>query len=337
MNIPFVTGIFAYEKEDRVIEILTSHGFELRYRALSLESLWSYLDVEKRDKRCVAILDEEIDRRSIPTQFLQDKELAFVVLTPALLKSEELLIKAVEDSLRRPEIILNSRSFVTPNSQWVSVTGASGSPGVSTVALNLASEISHNRSITLIDADSRHSDLHVLLGTKREGKTALNPQLSFMGIVTESDRDEVQELASKALVVDLGEMASLHDNFTTDRRRSALNQLEFLFRSSIIVFVLQPDNRSLLELESFLSFANRELSNQKIVFVLNKMGKSTRQRALLKSFRNRTAEQATFVIPNDDPLLDRAKSRFAVLSEVGARSHVRKALLEVSIYLDNSF
>ena len=72
-----------------------------------------------------------------------------------------------------------------------------------------------------------------------------------------------------------------------------------------------------------------------IVWVLNKIGKSTRQKTIQKSFSARILGNPGFYLPREYAVLDRAQGQYSTLMEVAPRSALRRAVKGLSIYLDN--
>lgn len=336
MSILFITAIRSHEDEDRIIATLTNHGYELIFRAFSSEDLTEFLVELKSDQRTLVVASSDFEIERIATSNRNNQNLKFVTLSPNALNSEDLALSLVHEALRKTEETHKSRSVVLRAPHWITITGSSGSPGITTIALNVASELSSTRENLLIDADMRHQDLHIRLGAHREGKTILTPSLAFMGIVTEDDRSLLDNYRNENCLIDVGQMPTIRDELMIDRRLDSRTALELVLQSSRIVYVTQLNNRSLIELEGFLKFAQSELREVPLTVVLNKMSNTVRQKSLYKSFKNQISGYPHFIAPRDHSLVDRAEGRFAVLSEVGARSSLRKAVQDLSIYLDKS-
>ena len=337
MSISFITAVPSHEDEDRIIATLTHQGYELIFRAFSSEDLAKFLDGANSDQRTLVVASDDFDIKKTVIDNRINLNLKFVSLSRKTMKSEELTLRMVHEALRKTEDTRKSRSVVLRMPHWIAITGSSGSPGISTIALNVASELSSSRENLLIDADMRHQDMHIRLGARREGKTILSPSLAFMGIVSEEDQSLIEKHGDKRCLIDVGQMPTLRKDLMVDRRLDSRQTLEIVLQSSRIVYVTQLNHRSLAELEGFLTFAHHELREVPLTVVLNKMSNTDRQKSLYKSFKNQISDYPYFITPRDHSLVDRAEGRFAVLSEVGARSSLRKAVQELSIYLDKSF
>jgi Flp pilus assembly CpaE family ATPase len=327
-------ALTSHEVEDRVIEILSTQGFKLLFRAVTPEQLAEHVNEVETSERLV-ILTEEI---SLVDSFLSPhrSHIKTLQLNRELVKSNENLISAVNDAMRQPLVEKRQFGKTAARPSWIAVTGSSSSPGISTVALNIATEIATIRPCAVVDGDNRNHDLHIFLGTRKEGETVLNPSLSYLGIIDDRDREKLNITNAKTCVIDVGAMPRIDENMMTDRRIITRETLDRIFESKQLVYTTQPDHRAQLELESFLDFAGTELSDHHISFVINRVGGSQRQKSIIKSLRNRIGDKPTFLIPRDDALFDRAQGRFAATCEVGARSRVRKTLQEISVYLSNS-
>ena len=327
-------ALTSHEVEDRVIEILSTQGFMLLFRAVTLEQLAEFVKEVESSERLV-ILTEEI---SLVNSFLlpHRNHIKTLQLDQDLIKSNEILISAVNEAMRQPLVAKREFGRSAAHPSWITVTGSSSSPGISTVALNIATEMANIRPCSVIDGDNRNHDLHIFLGTRKEGETVLNPSLSYMGIIDDRDREKLNTANAKTCVIDAGAMPRIDENMMTDRRFVTRETLDRIFQSKQLIYITQPDHRAQLELESFLDFAEMELSRHHISFVINRFGGSQRQKSIVKSLRNRIGDKPTFLIPRDDALFDRAQGRFAATCEVGARSRVRKTLQEISVYLSNS-
>lgn len=337
MSITLVTSIREHEHEDRVIAILNAHGFSLRFRALSNDDLTRFLEEASLEERILVVLDEGMSTQNGWQKFLRNRNVALLDFSRKFLDSDENLLRAAHDALRKPEALKHRKSTAKTHHNWICVTGASGSPGMTTIALNLASELSRTREVFLIDANRSHQDLHSLVGSRREGRSNLTSSLSFMGMVAPNDRTLLDREADLPFILEIGEMPPIHERLLVDRREETRNFLEILLQSARVVYVTHPNNRAMLELEEFLSFASRELISQDLYVIINRVGNSSRHKAMCKSFKNLIENRPLFVVPRDYALLDRAQGRFAVLSEIAPRSPVRRAIQEVSIYLDKSF
>jgi cellulose biosynthesis protein BcsQ len=336
VKIYFATAVSSHELEDRLIEELTGQGFHLSFRAVTPPDLENYLSVFDHKERTLLICDETFKVIVRKERVKTDSQLAYLFINSRDTWSEGEVTRSAHEALRQPLVVNSHSPRSKPRGDWFGVVGTSGSPGISTMTINMAAELSQNLPVRIVDADNRNKDLHILLGARREGSSALTSNLSLMTVANDADRQHLEENESVMSFIDIGETPKFHSEMLTDRRTSMRNSINLITRSHHLIYVLQPENRALVEVDSFLNFAEQELDQTQITFLLNKMGNATRHKGILRSLKNRISDHALFVVPRDYALFDRAQARYATLAEVGARTSARRAISELSIYLSKS-
>jgi hypothetical protein len=336
MTIAFATAISSHELEDKVIAALSDLGFTLSFRALTPIHLENYLETNDIEERRLLIFDDTFRHCVGKGIYKGDNQLALLLLHSSVVWTNEEIVKAAHEALRQPSIpkTLPRRSELRVD--WFGVLGTSGSPGISSMAINIAADFAEKFPTQIIDADKRNQDLHILLGARREGRSSLTSSLALRTIDSEDDYQSLDREESCVSVIDLGEAPKFHHEIFSDRRANIRKSVDLIVQSRQLIYVLQPENRALIELDAFLNFAENELSGNQVTFLLNKMGNSTRHKGIFRSLKNRLSNQALFVVPRDYALFDRAQARFATLGEVGARTSVKRAISELSIYLAKS-
>ncbi|MEN9305429.1 MAG: hypothetical protein RLY76_697 [Actinomycetota bacterium] len=365
MKINFVTGLSDYALEDSIIEVLTQREFTFVARVLAKENLLEFLSSFNADERMLIILDECFalrfeERREL---LLHSDQLCILEIdSETSLNSEEFLSRVFE-TLRKPEP-MDTRSINGVNktlkakSDWIGFTGCNSAPGVTTIAINVAAEISLSKPATLVDADPERSDIAVKLGlngnrvssrkssdggdliTLHNKFNLLNLSNSENSLVDWFSAIEETSLTRKySYFVDLGQAPNLSIAHS-DRRLNGKKYIEALQFCSQLVYVINSEPHGLLELESFYAQTKNFYPDTKVTFVLNQSSNSSRHLAYKKSFKSKIQElgitQKHFIIPRDQALIDKVQSRFATVAEIGPRSTLRKSLAELSIYLENS-
>lgn len=333
MSISFATALSSHELEDQVIAALVSQGFQLDFRALTPGHLEEFLLHVDHNERALLIFDEAFQRVVRTGKKVQDSQLGFFFMESRATWSDQGITQAAHEVLRQPSILKTPPRSRESNSRWIGVVGTSGSPGISSMAINIAAEISQKVPTLIVDADSHNQDLHILLGARREGTSVLNSSLSLMSISSDDDRQFLEHNNSKISIIDIGETPGLHSDIFTDRRAKVRNTIDLMMQTRHLIYVMQPENRALRELDTFLEFAEREMSHLQLTFLLNKVGSSTRHKGIVRSLKNRVTDRELFIVPRDHSLFDRAQARFATLAEVGARTSARRAIFELSIYM----
>jgi len=334
LSIGLVTALVNSENEDRIIASLISDGFTLEKRCHSVNQLRDFFSVTSTTERFLIIADEEFGLLSHDFSNLRSEQRALLQL-PAhtFLSSEEIRFRSHE-AVRQPVApILQLKTFQRQKN-FVAITGSSGSPGITTIALNLANELSARRKVQLIDGDPQRRDLYQRLGLQNRDTSALTPQLSVASIDYLDTTTALKANFGTIVCIDIGD-APLLKELVKDRRKSGRDFLESFQLCSHVVYVAQAENYSLAELESFRDAMTEIAPDISIVWVLNKVGKSTRQKAIQKSFSVRISGNQGFYLPREHAVLDRAQGQYSTLVEVAPRSALRRAVKELSIYLDN--
>jgi len=164
--------------------------------------------------------------------------------------------------------------------------------------------------------------------------SALTPQLSVASIDYMNTATTLDANLGTIVCIDIGDAPPLKE-LVKDRRKLGRDFLENYQMCSHVVYVAQAENYSLAELESFREAMTEIAPEISIVWVLNKIGNSTRQKAIQKSFSARISGNQGFYLPREHAVLDRAQGQYSTLVEVAPRSALRRAVKELSIYLDN--
>lgn len=330
-----MTALADADCEDRVIAALIQEDFTLIQRCHSITHLQDFLTSRIEEKRLIIITDEEFGLSAREYSVLASEQRALLQLSARDSLEPESIKCRVHEALRSPEVLTPQIRRREKRGDFVAFTGSSGSPGISTVALNVAAELSEERKVQLIDADPSRRDLHQRLGMQSSENIQLTTQFLVRNIESfDFTFSNVQKNGCINLL-DIGDAPSLN-GLLTDRRRVAREYFEILEQSTHIVFVAQPESSSISELENFQLLIDQIISGASITYVLNKSGPSNRQRALHKSFRARIGIDRTFCLPREYSVLDRTQSQYSTLMEVAPRSGLRRAMRELSIYLDKS-
>lgn len=330
-----MTAIADAESEDRVIATLVQDDFTLMQRCHSVTQLKNYLSSRADDQRLIIVTDEEFGLSARDYSVLASEQRALLQLGFGDFLESEVIKTRVNEALRRPEITIPPKRQRQRREDFLTFTGSSGSPGISTVALNVASELSEYRGVELVDADPLRRDLHQRLGFQSSENIQLTANFKVRSIESYDFTSSYSTDMKVIKLFDLGAAPSLTE-LLTDRRKTAREFLEILEQSLHIVYVAQSESFSISELEKFRSLVDHSIPGTSVTYVLNKAGTSNRQRGVEKSFKARMSDNRTFCLPREYPALDRAQGQYSTLMEVAPRSGLRKAIKELSIYLDNS-
>ncbi len=335
MKLELVTAIVDASIEDKIVATLISDGFVLGIRCYSVEQLLNYLASKTTEHRQLIVTDDEFGLTSRECATLVTEQRSHLKIASHISLSSEELKSRAREALRRSEGVTSTNFKCRVSRNFLGVTGSSGSPGISTVALNVASELSAIRNVHLIDVDPYRRDIHQRLGLQSSDNVKLAPQFAIRSINFISDLKSEDMDTDIIRIFDIGEVPQVSD-LLTDRRKVGREFCEMLQYCGQILYVAQSENSSISELEHFRSLMDENFPQTTVSFVLNKSGNSNRHGALQKSFNSRLGGIHTFSLPREYSVLDRAQSQYSTLMEVAPRSGLRRAIKEISIYLDKS-
>ena len=329
MKIGIITWLENADFEDVVLEALLTEGIskvELEYRALTQDLLLSYLERKPTtDSRFILIHASEEISSDLERELRRFPNAIRMAIEPVAGNAAVEIERIVNRALREFDSTPTPRRSIQRQKNLIVVTGTTGAPGITTVTLNLASELSQFRSVELIDLHPYRRDLAFLLGAKRSSECVrLSERLSIAGGLS----DQNLELQ----IVDAGSLPKLESAFS-DRRAPVREFIDLLERAETIIFLMTPDNNHMFELESFLASLDAGRVSGRPIFILNQMGSTRRERSIQKRFSARVGKYESMVLPLDREALDRAKSAYSALIDVAPRSKLRKSIGEVAGHL----
>jgi hypothetical protein len=241
------------------------------------------------------------------------------------------------ERLRKVEAVKSNpsrRSF----GNAIGITGSWASPGISSIALNLAAELSLSRDVLLNDVNPYRRDLMHLLGMKRDQhRVKLNNHLSILDLHPNTSDEALEDRQNILSILDMGSAPEIEVSLS-DRRAPGRSFAELLQSCKELVFVVGPENHALRQMEEFSLQLQSMIPNIRVTYVLNRLASSSRHQGIKRSFKRKLSELGTdhsaFLIPADYSLLDKAQGRFASVLEVSPRSALRRAYQELAVYLN---
>lgn len=322
MTINLITFVPNADFEDLLIETLVSDldlEIQLEFRALTNESLLNYLedrlDIESRS---ILIKFNETSNSAIESMLHKFPNLVRLDIDPTETREPNEIKQKVSRALRTLEAAPTYSNRFRTNLDLIVVTGTTGAPGVTTLAMNLGYEIAQTQKTTIIDAHPYRKDVSFLLGGKRMAERIfLSNNLAIS--------NELNPVEGQINLVDAGPAPDFAKAFT-DRRKEARLYLDLLEAASEIIFLMTPENNHMYELESFLGVIESGRIRSKSRFLLNQMGNSSRERSIQKRFQARVGSRYTQTLPYDRDSLNRAKAGYAALIDVSPRSKLRKSI-----------
>ena len=309
--------------EDQVIQTLISPelpDLQLEYRAISRVTLLDYLSKQEPDNVRRILLHDAIDL-DIEVQRQRLGSLISLYLDPgdlARVRTE------VTRALRNFQPVEKVERTIIKRKNLVAFTGTTGAPGITTSAINVAHELSLTQQARLIDRDPRRNDIAFLLGGKRnENEIRLTQSLTI---------SQDAYLEGGVNIADCGSAPDLNSAIS-DRRSQARIYSDLIDSATKIVFVLQPENNLLFELERFIEACRTKLVTAKPIFVVNQLSDSQRQRSIFRRCQARIGETSLIAAPLELSSLERAKAQYAPLADVAPRSKLRRSYRELASLL----
>ncbi|MCX6428781.1 MAG: P-loop NTPase [Actinobacteria bacterium] len=350
-----ITAIANSELEGFVASTLYSQGWSVVYRALDLESLENFLHSNAELAQGALLLYSsdlsQISEESVNaiTQLVKQvvgfsSDQSPTLQLPGLFKppvDTTELLGLIRGLLRAPMI----RNLPAPNSrraQIISIgAGASGS-GCTTIAINLAMELSAlGRKVLLLDADVKHPSIAVLLGLHKldsgDDWQLIASNLSA-GEITQERVSRMEIFFSKAtaefdfIILDLGIIENIGDSLT-DRRWSASVIHWSCDHADELWIVGRADVLGAYRFEKILREFSLVAIRAKVSVLLNMKAPGRKSTSSEDSFLAAIALVAAkkiMTLPRDVRAVARAQEQRATLIEIDERSALRKAIFSIA-------
>ena len=329
MKINLITALSSHQVEDQVIKVLLKHDFQLQKRLLSPSDFDSKLIASTTSLRILIISDKDfrLDWREIRRE--SDENLSILILDVDKRFSSDEILHQANQALRGSNEVVPTGNSIRRDS-WVLFTGSEGSPGISTLALNTAQEYSKLAQMLLIDADLSKQSLSQMVGERMSyQRSVLNNALSLQSITS---FDEIESRENESVFIDVGS-APVMSQAVSDRRTRGKFFMQALSSCSHLIYIIHQDSRALYQLEQFEESLKMFSSELNVIYLLNKESSSSSRPLFRKSFRSKIDDKPHFFMPYEYGNLERARNRYATLSEVNSRSSLSRALRELAIYL----
>ena len=301
-----VTAISDSECEDFVSQLLFSQGWSIIYRAIDMAGLMEFLDARKGELRTVVIFKSDLP--NFDEALLESASNSKVknICIDKIETNSHQLMTYIRGQLRLPLIanagLANSGKLGAIESQQVpaerkpcviTITGTVGSPGRSSVALNIANYLAANSQVNLYDADLRAPALEYFIG--RAGKN--NENLKLTSLISHEKLIDSKIGDSSAInIVDLGSLPPLTE-VVNDRRWQAGFINRTLEETTTLIYLCKSNGLSLIRLEQFMSQFPVLLRKLPIIYILNQSGSTREDRALANRFSKMCDGEISFILP----------------------------------------
>ena len=280
------------DDEDFVAQLLHSQGWNIHYRAVEWNN--AKAAIKNLTERTILIFSSEV-RGFIAAELppLEGENLIAISLDQVPIAAQPLMT-LIRERINTPQLI-PPRALPSPQGtilkRSVLITGTSGAPGRSTIALALAQEFSITREIELIDADLHSQSLEYLAGDKE-----LNSKLHLSTLNLSTRSAALPESEVPLRLVDIGALPPLADVLADRRWQGALFH-NSLTESQCILYIAKSDGLGLLRLEKFIQELPLLTTNVPVLFILNQVGATRLDKALSERFVLLMDGRAHFTIP----------------------------------------
>lgn len=353
-----ITAIANSDLEGFVAGTLFSQGWNVIYRALDSDSLGVFLE-SHAELRGDALLIYSPDLPGLTPALISEyqvmtrqvigfssdpapnPEYAGIYRTP--LDAAELL-SLVRGYVRAPLLRSSTVEKVKRRRARVIAIGTpSGSSGCTTVAINLAMELSIlGRETLLLDADVRRPSIAPLLALHKLGSDefarVIAPHLS----VSEFTQDRVDTLSEylehltenyDLVIIDLGAIEGISDALTDRRWTSSLIHWS-CERADELWILGKADTLGIHRLEFLVRDLSQVTIRAKVSVLLNMRPngrKGSDREGLFHSVSNALRPQRIFTLPRDNRSVVKAEEERSALVEVNDRSPLRKAIAKLAV------
>ena len=357
--LPFiVTAIANSELEGFVAGTLFSQGWNVIYRALDAHSLDSFLEQHLKERENVILIySPDLPGLSPDLIASQHGSLRQIIGFSQNPDDQKIFLGIHETPHHATELLNIVRSFVrapllrssttysarSRRAKVIALGTPSGSPGCTTVAINLAMELSAlGHETLLIDADVRRPSVAPLLAQHKLDadldSRSIAPQLSlseFTQTRMHQFPDYLDRFTEKFdfLVIDLGSIEGVSDSLTDRRWTSTL--IHWSCESADELWILgRADVLGIHRMKSLVEDFNQISIRAKIGVILNMRasGKKGDQReALFLSSVASLQPQRIFSLPRDSRSTSRAEDDRATLMEIDGKGTLRKSIARIAV------
>jgi hypothetical protein len=292
---------------------------ELSRDGTSLRRVVLFHDCDAGDLGEIRSLQSALSKKKNPEA--RERSLLIIDINNLNLRNQTILIEEISNLIRsdhNPQIPSEQRKLLAFRN-LVLMTGTSGSPGITTVAANLAWNMAETHATSLIDRDPQRRDLALLFsGRGEEEFFSVSPNLII------SRELPVREEADIS-IVDGGAMIDLIAA-RTDRRQPAREFIDLVDLAALTIFVAQPESAQLHEIERFIN-QREELSRfSPLLIFLNKFLPSRDHRIFFKSLTRMNPQEPVLIGHRDLGAIDRSKRETLPLAQISTRSKIRRDL-----------
>ncbi|MEY3649868.1 MAG: hypothetical protein RL370_571 [Actinomycetota bacterium] len=339
-----ITAISDAQFEGFVSGTLFAQGWSVVFRAIDTEAIERFCsnNPEQAASSLPGITLDVVKHLSTKVRqvvgFSTQTNTEFVDLHPIPATATD-LVSIVRGFVRAPMLRQVSTINRANRKAHVLAIGSAGSDtGCSTIALNLAMELSVlGKSTLLVDANFRAPSIAALISIRNvkseSGWRTIAPQLAIAEI-TQQEAGNIDELMESAtqnfdnIVIDLGSISGL-SNRLTDRRWTSTMTTWSCDQGDELMVIARPDLLGIHRLEQVCSLLEKTSIRSALSFTLNMQSqgkKGADEEAQFLAITTRLRPLCVRTISRDLRAASKALEEKATLIEVNMRSSLRKSI-----------
>jgi len=298
-----ITAIGDPTDEDFIAQLIDSQAWEICYRAVDQIDLIDYFAHWNSELPLVLLLRSDFagyDLAEIVATLPSGGQIISLDSVPV---TSHLIMTHLRSELRTPTFhydaaIEHPTSLIArkPN-PVITISGTSGSPGRSRLAISLACHYAVDREVRLWDAEGNGRELSYLWEEMSSGDLLKGAEIRSIPAGTEFSAIELTP--SELHILDLGTFPSLAD-LASDRRwrPHLINYL--LDHSDHLIYVVASSGVHLLRLEEFIAHFPKQLRRIPITYLLAPLHNSRTDRAIEERFRKLTEGERAVVLASEE-------------------------------------
>ena len=302
-----ITAIGDADVEDYVSQLLFSQGWNIVYRAFDMGALLDFFKNRPAELRTVLVFRKDLpDFKDSDLDEFINPSLTLISLDGVAMNAHQVMTH-IRSQLRLPLIVNQNPKIDISNkiekADTFLITGTAGSPGRSTLAVNLALEC----ELPIYDFDFRGPAIKYLI------------ERSELEIPLRTLKDERPRefITNESAILDIGQLPPIGEMVNDRRWQAALLNSAFDSASKLI-YVSKASGLSLLRLQKFIEDFPILLRKIPIIYVFNLAGNSREERALERTFLKMVSGENSIVIPNDSRIANPSKSGNKVIGKLSA-------------------
>jgi len=304
-----ITAISDADCEDFVSQLLFSQGWSIIYRAIDMSGLAEFITARDGALRTVIIYKSDLpDFDPEALQLFSNSKVTHICIDSVETNSHKLMTY-VRSQLRLPLIAKNEshgnivesinakdEGYTNTKPCVITIIGTAGSPGRSSIGLNLANYLAVESKVSIYDADIRAPALEYFIGRAEKN----NKNVNLVNLANLASQGELVDLkiadSSCISIVDCGSLPPLSE-VVNDRRWQAGFINRTLEETTTLIYVCKSNGLSLIRLEQFMSQFPVLLRKLPIIYILNQSGNSREDRALANRFTKMCDGEISFILP----------------------------------------